>query len=244
MPQTNMWHHSGYMQLLWKVYDTHNFLFHLPAWSGVIMWRDDNNAHCHRSPQEVNHLLVGQRCNSNLADFHQTTSLPQSCLPSVAVWLHLKIKLQKVKIPEYFFSNPWFWLPQGNLCRSFDIVARIYACVLMSQCFICSLSWQKRKIECWDYFPFVGTHFFSLSLFFFFAHSLISIPIVSAISFQEMPVISESLYWCYDYEVMIAIISLIKQNCIGEVSRNAQAESMMLNRPVTVVVGCINSMCS
>lgn len=66
------------------------------------MWRDDNNAHCHRSPQEVNHLLVGQSCNSNLADFHQTTSLPQSCLPSVAVWLHLKIKLQKVKMPEYF----------------------------------------------------------------------------------------------------------------------------------------------
>ena len=63
----------------------------LPAWGGVIMWWDDNNPHGHRSPQEVNHLFMGQCCYCYLANFNQSASLTQSCLPGVTVGLHLLV---------------------------------------------------------------------------------------------------------------------------------------------------------
>lgn len=62
---------------------------HLPAWGGIIMWWNDNNTHRHWSPKEVNHLFVGQCCYCNFADFNQSASLPQSCLPGVTIRLHL-----------------------------------------------------------------------------------------------------------------------------------------------------------
>lgn len=66
-----------------------NFPSHLPAWCGVIMWWDDNNTYCYRGPQQVNHLLMGQCCYSNFADFYQSAPLTQSCLPGITIWLHL-----------------------------------------------------------------------------------------------------------------------------------------------------------
>lgn len=63
----------------------------LPAWGGVIMWRDDNNTNRHRSPQKVNHLFVRQCCHCNFADFDQSASLPQSRLPGVTIRLHLLV---------------------------------------------------------------------------------------------------------------------------------------------------------
>lgn len=47
----------------------------LPARGGIIMWWNDDNAHSHSCPQEVNHLFVGQCCYCNFTDFNQSASL-------------------------------------------------------------------------------------------------------------------------------------------------------------------------
>lgn len=118
------------------------------------MWRDDNNAHCHRSPQEVNHLLVGQSCNSNLADFHQTTSLPQSCLPSVAVWLHLKIKLQKRKNARIFSLSSV--MPDFDFCGGIFADPLLPAFMPVWSCLSVLADRKKKKKRMLGFFSFRG----------------------------------------------------------------------------------------
>lgn len=59
---------------------------------------DDDDAHSHRCPQEVDHLLVGQRGHGYLADFDQPAPLAEACLPGVTIGLHLgRTKLGSVR---------------------------------------------------------------------------------------------------------------------------------------------------
>lgn len=53
------------------------------------MGLDDNHFHSHRCPQEVNHLLMGQRGHGHLADLHEPAPLAKACLPGKAERLHV-----------------------------------------------------------------------------------------------------------------------------------------------------------
>lgn len=69
--------------------------------------------------------------------------------------------------------------------------------------------------------------------FFYFVPSFMRILDLSAISLQESD-ICESFYQCYD----------CSSYCSKLQAGNAQEKSTMLNRPITVVLGCINWNCS
>ena len=61
----------------------------LPPWGAVVMRGDDDDLHCDRCSQEVDHLLVAQSGHGHLADLYQPAALPQPCLPGIAVGLHI-----------------------------------------------------------------------------------------------------------------------------------------------------------
>ena len=61
----------------------------LPPRGAVVMWGDDDDLHCDRCSQEVDHLLMAQGGHGHLADLHQPAALPQPCLPGIAVGLHI-----------------------------------------------------------------------------------------------------------------------------------------------------------
>lgn len=61
----------------------------IPAWCAVLIGRDNDNLHCHRCPEQINHLLMAQGGHGHLADLHQAAALAQPRLPCVAVGLHV-----------------------------------------------------------------------------------------------------------------------------------------------------------
>lgn len=78
------------------------------------MWRDDHHSDRHGGAQQVDDLLVRQRCHGHLADLHQSAALPQPCLPRVAVGLDVGYNALKIHMePELAQSVP----PQSHLLR-------------------------------------------------------------------------------------------------------------------------------
>lgn len=89
---------------------------------------------------------------------------------------------------------------------------------VVSWCFICGASHDKDQYNAGTNFlsgfPLLvvvsfpqGQTYLSLKFFHIFVYSVISIPIVSAISLQEPADIIESLHWCYDFYSCIVIVA-------------------------------------
>lgn len=66
-----------------------------------------------RGPEEVDHLLVGQRGHCHLANFHQSAALPEPGLPSVTIGLHLGNDALEVDVETQLAQCV---TAQGHLC--------------------------------------------------------------------------------------------------------------------------------
>lgn len=99
------------------------------------------------------------------------------------------------------------------------------------------VSFDRKKIKCWD---FLKTFFPRSSFPFFppdvFLHSLMPIPIVSLQDFRN---ICESC-WLF----LILRWWWLFSHWKLKLARNAQEESTVLNRPIKIVVGCVDPMSS
>lgn len=93
---------NSFMQV--RVNGTRRAAAHTPAGSALFVGRNDDHLDRHRGPQQVDHLLVGQRHGGHLADLHQPAALPQSGLPGEAVLLHLQ--QQEARFPmKYAYKH-------------------------------------------------------------------------------------------------------------------------------------------
>lgn len=66
-----------------------------------------------RGPEEVDHLLVGQRGHRHLANLHQSAALSEPGLPSVTVGLHLGNDALEVDVETQLTQRV---AAQGHLC--------------------------------------------------------------------------------------------------------------------------------
>lgn len=65
-----------------------------------------------RGPQEVDHLLVGQRGHRHFANLHQPAALPEPGLPGVTIGLHLGNDALEVNVEAQLAQCV---TPQGHL---------------------------------------------------------------------------------------------------------------------------------
>lgn len=74
-----------------------------------------NNDHLDsdRGSEEVDHLLMRQRCHRHLAYLHQSAALPEPGLPSKTVRLHLSNDALKVDMKSQLAQSI---SSQGHLC--------------------------------------------------------------------------------------------------------------------------------
>lgn len=162
------------------------------------------------------------------------------------------------------------WISARNLCRAYKVTYAsgerhcqhfccaaalcVYHHVVVSRCFICSVS-RWKQIKCWDFFPsWVSTlssglvvfspdeNIFASQVFFSFlyAPSHESRSFLSLVSPYSHEVIIIHYYWddgCYS-------LTDKSQNCGKNIAGNAQEELMVLNRSITVAARCGDPTCS
>lgn len=86
----------------------------LPSRSAVFVRLDDDHLDGDGGPQQVDHLLVGERGDGHLADLHQPAALPQPRLPGEAEGLHVGHDALEVDVET---ELPEAVPPQGHLGR-------------------------------------------------------------------------------------------------------------------------------